>query len=534
MANNLSFAERLQLAKQQSAPAKRTKKTAPAPVLSIGTTQFFTMDLFGGYDFASDRALQDQGCELFIANGDEYIRWNGPRPAPKSTFIMADLPEHTDNFTDLGNAQRMVRMFGDRIRYCTEFKKWLLWDDHRWLICGPAEIYTLAIETIRSLIIDAAFIEDFPTREKIIKHSLASESSAKLKAMIEIAEKLPGVLIHQNRLDTDHFKLNVLNGTLDLKTGSLNEPDRADYNTKQASVEFNTFAGCRTWEKFLDRVMGGNKELIRYIQKAVGYSLSGSTAQQCMYVLHGSGSNGKSTFVKTIETLLHDYSSHCPAATLMVKQEGISNDIARLRGSRFVAAVETDEGKRLAESLIKELTGSDVITSRFLYGEFFEFIPCFKIWLACNHKPVIRGTDMAIWRRVKLIPFTVTIPQAEWDLQLGEKLAKEMPGILNWALEGCQAWADEGIIDPPEVQAATSGYRKEMDLLGSWIDECCICLASVDARAGLLYENYKTWCDDNGEYVVSARMFGMKLSERGYDKIPKSAGAFYIGIALKA
>lgn len=459
-----------------------------------------------------------------------------PKPKkPKLELVPAIAAgEHADNFTDLGNAQRMARLYGDRIRYVAEFKKWLLWDGHRWQICGSSAIFTLAIETIRSMVSEALKVDDFLLREKIIKHSLASESAAKLKAMIEIAEKLPGIPVQQHLLDTDHFKLNLLNGTLDLKTGMLHDPCREDYNTKQAAVEFDPSAKCPTWEKFLHRIMDGKTELIRYIQKAVGYSLSGATSQQCMYIAHGNGSNGKSTFIKTIESVLHDYSIHCPATTLMVKQEGISNDVARLRGSRFVAAVETDEGKRLAESLVKELTGGDVITSRFLYGEFFEFTPCFKIWLACNHKPVIRGSDMAIWRRVKLIPFAVTIPQSEWDLQLSEKLAMEKAGILNWMLAGCLAWQREGITDPPEVQAATSGYRKEMDLIGSWIDEACICLASVDARASLLYDNFKAWCDDNGEWVMSNRMFGMKLAERGYTKIQRNTGAHYTGIAVKS
>lgn len=537
--NNLLSVERTALFTEEDRDKLRlravpSRARKAGPTLPPPAPQFFIMDLFGGYSPAEDQHINNEHQEIYILNGSEYVLWNGTRPAPATTVSTLGVSGHTDNFTDLGNAQRLVRLFGDRIRYVAEFKKWLFWDGHRWQLCGNAAIFALAIETIRSMVTEAQTVEDFPLREKIIKHSLASESAAKLKAMIDIAGKLPGVPIQQHLLDTDPFQLNVLNGTLDLKTGLLRDPCREDYNTKQAAVEFDPSAKCPTWERFLDRVMGGNKVLIRYIQKAVGYSLTGSTAQQCMYVCHGGGSNGKSVFIKAIESLLHDYSIHCPAATLMVKQEGISNDVARLRGSRFVAAVETDEGKRLAESLIKELTGGDVITTRFLYGEFFEFTPCFKIWLACNHKPVIRGSDAAIWRRLKLIPFAVTIPQSEWDLLLSEKLAGEKSGILNWALDGCLAWQREGITDPEEVKGATADYRKEMDLLGSWIDECCICLASVDTRAGLLYDNYKEWCEDNGEYVASARMFGMKLSERGYTRTSKTAGAFYVGIALKA
>jgi putative DNA primase/helicase len=484
--SNLSFAEKLRLVQAQKAPAPAKKQRAT------------------------------------VTNIDPFATVN--------TFFSGP----ADNFTDLGNAQRMVRLFGDRIRYCVEFKKWLLWDGQRWQLCGQAEIYTLAIEAIRSLIGDAMKVDDFPLREKITKHSLASESAAKLKAMIDIAEKLPGVAIHQHLLDSHHFKLNVLNGTVDLETGTLLGANRDEYSTKQAAVEFNAFASCPTWERFLDRAMAGNKELIRYIQKVVGYSLTGSTALQCMFIPYGPGANGKSVFIKTLESLFHDYSIHCPASTLMVKQESNSNGIARLRGSRFVAAVETDEGNRLAESLIKELTGGDTIAARFLYAEFFEFTPCFKIWLACNHKPVIRGSDDAIWRRVKLIPFVVTIPQSERDHGLTEKLSKERSGILNWAIEGCLAWQREEISDPEEVRAATDGYRREMDLIGSWIDERCICLGSVSGKAGQLYDDFKDWCGDNSEWIMTNRMFGMKLSERGYVKIQRNTGACYIGISLKS
>jgi putative DNA primase/helicase len=276
--------------------------------------------------------------------------------------------------------------------------------------------------------------------------------------------------------------------------------------------------------------------LIRYLQKAIGYSLSAHTHEQCLFIPHGEGSNGKSVFLKTIESILADYSTHCPADALMVKQRdgGANNEIARLRGARFVAAVETDEGKRLSESLVKELTGGDTISARFLFAEFFEFVPAFKIWLACNHKPVIRGTDHAIWRRIKLLPFLVTIPAHEQDKTLSEKLRAEASGILNWAIKGGLMWREEGLQDCQEVQAATAEYRSEMDVIGAWIADRCVQHPNSEGRAGLLYEDFKGWADLNGERLMSSKVFGLKLGERGFHKRTLKGCIYYIGLGLDA
>ena len=274
------------------------------------------------------------------------------------------------------------------------------------------------------------------------------------------------------------------------------------------------------WQGFLDRIFDGNENLIRFVQKAIGYALTGSTREQVVFFLYGTGRNGKSTLINTVQALLGDYAMHTPTTTLMSrKSEGVPNDVARLKGARFVSAVEAESGRRLSEPFIKQLSGGDVITARFMRAEWFEFRPQFKLFFATNHKPIIRGTDLAIWRRIRLIPFNVTIPEDEVDPDLGQKLLKELPGILNWAIEGCLVWQKEGLGLPAEVAEATEAYRNEMDVLGGFFDECCILnpLARVTKRD--FYEAYVQWAERSRETVLSQRKIGMMMMERGFTEV---------------
>jgi putative DNA primase/helicase len=265
----------------------------------------------------------------------------------------------------------------------------------------------------------------------------------------------------------------------------------------------------------------------------VGYSLTGDTREQVLFLLHGSGANGKSTFLEVIQALLGEYALQTPAETLVQKQgEGIPNDVARLKGARFVAASETEEGKRLAEGMVKKMTGGDVLTARFLHQEYFEFKPEFKLFLATNHKPLIRGTDHAIWRRIRLIPFQVQIPDAEKDKALPEKLKAERSGILTWALEGCRSWQQEGLSTPAEVLQATEAYRDEMDILKDFLESCCIEKAEAEAKVSDLYAAYVAWCEANGERPLTQRAFGMKLSERGLGQRRTKVARYWVGIGL--
>jgi len=286
----------------------------------------------------------------------------------------------------------------------------------------------------------------------------------------------------------------------------------------------------------LVRLMDGKAGLTYFLQKAIGYALTGDVSEQVIFFLYGStGKNGKSTFLNTIKDLLGDYAQNMQPDTLMVKQANrINNDVARLHGARYVAAVEGDEGQRLSEALVKQMTGGDTITARFLHQEHFDFVPTHKIFFATNHRPVIRGTDDAIWRRIRLVPFCITIPEDERDNRLLEKLRAELPGILMWAVEGCLLWQKEGLGVPPEVVEATNAYRSEMDLLAKFISDCCVQHINAKVPSSSLYDTYQGWCDENGERPLTKRLFGMRLDERGFQSGKSGGTRLWRGIGLVA
>ena len=379
---------------------------------------------------------------------------------------------------------------------------------------------------------EASRAADEDIRKRIAKHAMASESAHKLRAMLEMASSEPGIPVLPDQLDRDPWQLNVYNGTVNLRTGAL-EPHRADHLiTKLAPVSYDPDADCPLWLSFLDRVMDGDRDLIGFLQRAVGYSLTADTGEQCFFILHGSGANGKTTFLQAISALLGDYALQTPTDTLLIRRGGgIPNDLARLRGARLVTAIEADEGRRLAEALVKQVTGGDKVTARFLHAEFFEFVPEFKLWLGTNHKPAIRGTDWAIWRRIRLVPFNVTIPPEEQDHQLGQRLLAELDGILAWAVQGCLDWQREGLNPPPAVVNATAAYRDESDPLGTFLEDCCILDDNARAQAGPLYDTYRQWCKSNGEDAVTSRRFSRQLDERGFDKVTERH-RYYLGIGL--
>jgi putative DNA primase/helicase len=345
---------------------------------------------------------------------------------------------------------------------------------------------------------------------------MRSEAGARIKEMVDLARS--DVPVMPDELDASPDLLNTESGTIELRTGKLREHQREDLITKLAPVEYRPDATAPVWDAFLERVLPG-EELRRFVRMASGYSATGDTSEQCMFINHGGGANGKSTFQEAIAAALGDYAMRAPTEMLLTKRSGgIPNDIARLKGSRFVASSETEEGRRLAESLIKDLTGQDTVTARFLWAELFEFTPTHKLWLSTNHKPEIRGTDNAIWRRIRLIPWSVTIPPAEQDKKLPTTLHRELPGILAWIVRGCLEWRREGLQAPDEVRRATGQYRAEMDVLAGFFAECCELDSGHWEYAKDLYECYKRWCDENGERPEPQRKFGGRLGERGFQR----------------
>jgi putative DNA primase/helicase len=364
---------------------------------------------------------------------------------------------------------------------------------------------------------------------------MQSESVRRRKAFIEAASWIPDLNVSTGSLDRNPWLLNVENGTVDLKTGELREHRREDMITRIARVTCDRNAVCPIWKKFLMEIMNYNAELIRFIQTAAGWAVTGDTSEQSMFILFGTGANGKSTFLNTIMNLLGDYAIATPTETFMKKSgDQITNDIARLRGTRFVTTTEAEQGRRLSEPLIKQITGTDRMTARFLYGEYFDFVPTFKIFMATNHKPVIKGTDYGIWRRIKLIPFTTRIPEEKQDRGLEEKLRGEASGILNWLLEGAMRWTAERLETPQIITSATDEYRGEMDVIGNFIKERCVREPGAGIRARELFKCYQDWCDENNEHACSERFLGLRLKELGLEQKRLSDGRYWKGVTVKS
>ncbi|MDI7245861.1 MAG: phage/plasmid primase, P4 family [Bacillota bacterium] len=441
------------------------------------------------------------------------------------------------NWTDLGNARRFLIAHGPDLHFCHPLQRWFVWDGARWKEDFTGEVVARAKDTVRAMYAEAASEEDDKRRKDLARHALRSEAAQKIRAMVELLKTEPGIPVLPEELDRDPWLLNCENGTLDLRTGELREHRREDLLTKVIPVSYDPNATCPQWYAFLDRIMAGRADLVTFLQRAVGYSLTGLTDERVLFILHGCGANGKSSFLETIALLLGDYAMRTTTDTLLARQQdGVPNDIARLRGARFVYASEAEEGRRLAEAKIKDLTGGDTITARFMRAEWFQFKPEFKLFMGSNHKPVVRGTDAAIWDRIRLIPFDVRIPEPERipRRELMARFQAELPGILAWSVRGCLDWQAHGLGIPQEVAQATGAYRAEMDVLAQFLEECCIVNPLAKAKAGDLYKAYAEWCEENGERPVSQRNFGMRLTERGFE--PYRAGArrdrFWRGVGL--
>lgn len=419
--------------------------------------------------------------------------------------------------TDAANAEFFAHLYGDKMRYDHSRSRWLRWATHWWVEDSDAEVRRLAQQAAKKLYQQAPSVSDPEIAKKVAGWAISSLQRKGLDAAVSLAQAQLPIADRGDCWDMDPWLLGVANGVVDLRTGTLRDGRQEDRIAKHADVHFDPDAECPLWLAFLDRIMEGNQNLIEFLKRAVGYSLTGIVSERVLFILHGQGANGKSTLLDTIRALLGDYALRTPTETLMMKhQTSIPNDIARLKGARFVFASETEGGKRLAEALIKDMTGDDVISARFMRSEFFDFKPEFKIWMGTNHRPEIRGTDNGIWDRIKLIPFSVRIPERERDKHLSEKLHAELPGILNWAIAGCLDWQEDGLGVPDEVKRATAGYREEQDALAGFIGEHCIIKPGVKVGSTALYKAYVSWCEDANEKPDKQKTISMRLKERGF------------------
>lgn len=427
-------------------------------------------------------------------------------------------------FTDSGNAERLVDQYGDVIRFCHPWGVWLAWDGQRWKRDELGAVEGMSKSVARSIYGEIPTGATKEERATILKHAIKSESAAGRAAMIRWARSEGGIPILPDQMDRDPFLLNVLNGTVDLRTGQLRPHDQADNITKLAPVMFDANAECPTFLTFLDRVLP-DLEVRRFLRRITGYGMTGVTWEQCLAFFYGGGANGKSTFLDVIQDMLGDY-AQTAAPDLLTSRGGDRHptELADLFGARWVSSIEVDEGKRLAETLVKQMTGGDKMKARFMRTDFFQWTPTHKLFLAANHKPEIRGTDYAIWRRIRLIPFMVTIPENERDGNLGEKLRAELPGILNWAIAGCLEWQQGGLGIPQAIRDATEEYREEQDVLARFIEEKCVVDAQAWVTSSTLYAVYVAWARAGGEEPITNTAFGKRLNERGFTTGRKASG----------
>ena len=443
------------------------------------------------------------------------------------------LARTTYTFTDTGNARRLVDTHGRDLRWVARWKAWYVFDGRRWARDETGEVERRAKSVVTDMF-EHAMTLDGEKRSALLSHALRSEAAGRLEAMVKLARSEPGVAISHSMLDEQPWVLTCRNGTIDLRTGKLGPHNRSDLSTKMTNIDYDPDAVCPTWIKTLRVLFAGDQSLIDYVQRAIGYSLTGDTREQVLHLCYGTGANGKSTMLDVLAQLSDEYGMQADFQTFLDagNRSGPRNDVARLAGARLVRSSEVGENKKLNEGLIKSLTGGDIVSARFLYSEDFEFKPQFKLWLAANHKPVIRGTDYAIWRRMRLIPFEVTISPEQRDETLPATLRAELPGILAWAVSGCVQWLDGGLRPPEVVLAATDAYRHESDTIGAFLDEECEVGAGFEMSAGPLYQAYTRWAKDNGEYAITATAFGRRLSERGHAVIKRAGLKFREGLRV--
>ena len=446
-----------------------------------------------------------------------------------------DIPKNQYDMTDTGNAQRLRDKYRGNIRYSYTRKKWLYWTGKAWRFDDTGEIKKLADLIVDDLKREAFATEEEKEQELRFKFANKTANSAGKCNMILEAQHLDGIPVLMDELDAYPDYLNVQNGIVNLRNGELIPHDPNFMMSKICNCEYDNTSGeePKRWLKFLDDITNGDKDLQHYLQKCIGYSLTGSVREQCAFFLYGIGNNGKSTFIETIADMLGDYASNSQPETIMMKRDGgngVNSDIARLKSARMVTSEEPTEGVRLNEGLVKQLTGGGKVTCRFLFGDEFEYEPEFKIWIATNHKPVIRGTDVGIWRRIRLIPFEVNIEHP--DKQLRFKMREEMPQIMKWAVDGCLMYRREGLEPPERVKQSTEEYKSEMDLLESFMDACIIIDYTVTEAipANELYNVYQSWANENNEYVMTSRKFFMEIAKKVPDKQRIAKGIVYKNI----
>lgn len=439
-------------------------------------------------------------------------------PLPHPTPVSIQPPAYVQDLpaSDLGNAERFRAHWGADVRYCAPIGKFFTYDGYRFNSEGDAGVYQRAKLTVRTIYDEAPANSNSAIRTQLARWAAQSESRSRIDAMIALAQREAGIAAIPSDFDHDPWLLNVISGTFNLRTGTLQFHNRADLITKLAPVRVDPQAKAPRFEAFLDRIFEGDPALISYVQRAFGYAITGFSSERKLIVFNGSGRNGKSTLVNLVMAVLGDYAQRLPNESLLVHRQGsIPNDIARLKGVRIAVASETREGDRLDDARVKILASNDPITARFLHGEFFDFYPMHTLFLMTNYLPSARGDDHALWDRIHVVPFEVRIGDDELDRSLFQKLLDEASGILNWLIQGCQEWQRIGLAPPSAVVGATAAYRGQSDIVGRFLRERCEVRISSRVGASELFAAFERWCEMEDEKPWSQKAFGKRLRYTG-------------------
>jgi putative DNA primase/helicase len=439
----------------------------------------------------------------------------------------------TFKLTEMGNAERFAAQHQDKARYVHPWKCWLVWDGKRWEPDARGAVERLAKETVRSIDEDLLREQDDDKKKPLRAWATKSETRSGRDSMIALAQSELSAVPED--FDRDPWLFNVASGTIDLRSGKLQPHRREDMLTRFVDIAYDATAECASWVSFVTKALGGDAELVAYVQKAIGYTLTGSVKEKCFFFMHGPTDTGKTTFGELLLRLLDAYAKVTGPELLMAReQEQHLTWVADLHGARLAICQEIAEGKRWNERLLKQLTGGDALTANRMHKDPFTFAPSHKIWIGGNHKPKVQAGDDATWNRVRLLPFVVQIPKAEQDRELKGRLAAELPGILRWAVEGCLRWQAEGLEAPKAVLAATEEYREQSDHVATFVDDRLTIGEGETAPKAALYEAYTLWCKCNRETPLSREALSKRLQDRGLSEKKGAQGRRdWIGVSLR-
>jgi len=438
------------------------------------------------------------------------------------------------HYTDMGNSQRLAFLHGDKLRWSPALG-WLQYDGIKWQQVDDTVPAGLARKVPRFLLEEAAAETENPgKRQQLAEWALESEKASAISAMVRLLRSEPGIRVETEDIDSDPWLLNVENGTLDLRTLEFLSHSPGDLLTKVSGCRYNPEAKCPRWEQFLQEVMDGNNDLIGYLQRYVGYILTGLTKEQSFLFFSGCGANGKGRFVETVAALLGDYATPFSPGALIANRNDSTNEFAALRGCRYTYCGEIEPGKTLDAALLKTLTGEDSMRVRFLYHEFFTLTPTFKVVYSANGAPKVRDSSYGFWRRCKHVPFNVSFPLEKRDKQLQEKLNEELEGILNWAINGLETWKKNGLQEPGIVTAATREYRDDQSVISCFLEE--VTVKTQDPTLGMslqkLHDYFSDWSKKNGERLISNRALKKELEALGMTTYKGNIGVMVQGIKL--